>query len=784
MSDNNLIPFNNSIIESPKSQLPKTIVSVTYRKIDDKYYGFYYNLDDDVTGSMEETAFDYNESSYKSTQFDESVTKSERIYYISAAASGFLTGSMDALGFSDAVLTKGLSLGDKDKWLKKAVVSAASICGYKKRDYSGAVKFLYGRVKNSLESGLLAELSGTPNATGLVFSIIGQYTGELYSLDPTGKISKRNVPDHYAIGRNDAEKIIYGFLYWIFHMALKYTRKKQAELFEGIPKEIRDLIEVFGNLTMLRILSASDDVVEELFSRLIRSAFERTNILSREGTKDPFDLMAEIKTSNNRMKAQVKSVLMNECITRGLYTVITFCKLIEREEIVSIYDLQNRDLSEMLPVNNRIVSRMCLISSGVFAFANVSGAFVKALYAKKVAGRPFTTSFIASINFVGIGRFVFAVTQDWSYLGEDIKLQFRKASTAGTSGIPDVEIDLEDAAQVFKSMNLDYSQYRLLYSLENAAIRHDVEETAKTDAAEKKKKLHQRWQKAVLQFNGAPDSSYFLDEKDMYKFLFELDQEGTNKSWVYWMTLELALFEPYTQISEDEYKDFRKLKRSYDYALEQYALKQTIVSADDIAMFRKDFAKNEGIVNGNSIRKTVRLTAVAGTAVVAGSAAFAFAPAIAVALVGGAFPGLYGAALTNASLAFFGGGALAAGGLGMAGGSAVIAGGGALLGLTGSGTIAGITALGLIPKEIQVISFAKILTYTKDVLINKMHDHHSAEVIRSTFNVLGKKIGSEIAEMKEERNELNKELLSEMEAYYKCVRNTENALAKMLKAVQ
>jgi hypothetical protein len=250
------------------------------------------------------------------------------------------------------------------------------------------------------------------------------------------------------------------------------------------------------------------------------------------------------------------------------------------------------------------------------------------------------------------------------------------------------------------------------------------------------------------------------------------------------MTLELALFEPYTQILEDDEKDFRKLKRSYDYALKQYALKQTIASADDIAMFRKDFAKNEGIVDGSSIRKTVKLTAVAGTAIAASSAAFIFAPTIAVALAGSAFPGLYGAALTNASLAFFGGGSLAAGGLGMAGGSAVIAGGGALLGLTGSGTIAGITALGLIPKEIQVSSFAKILTYTKDVLINKMHDHHSAEVIRSTFNILGKKIGSEIAEMKEERNDLNKELLGEMEAYYKCVRNTENALAKMLKAVQ
>lgn len=62
MSDNNLIPFNNSIIDSPKSQLPKTIVPVTYHKIDDTYYGFYYNLDDDVTVSMEETAYDYSKS--------------------------------------------------------------------------------------------------------------------------------------------------------------------------------------------------------------------------------------------------------------------------------------------------------------------------------------------------------------------------------------------------------------------------------------------------------------------------------------------------------------------------------------------------------------------------------------------------------------------------------------------------------------------------------------------------------------------------------------------------
>ena len=174
------------------------------------------------------------------------------------------------------------------------------------------------------------------------------------------------------------------------------------------------------------------------------------------------------------------------------------------------------------------------------------------------------------------------------------------------------------------------------------------------------------------------------------------------------------------------------------------------------------------------------MTAVAGTAVVAGGAAFAFAPAIAVALAGGAFPGLYGAALTNASLAFFGGGSLAAGGLGMAGGSAVIAGGGALLGLTGSGTVAGLAAAGFIPDELQVSYLAKILTYSRDVFINKLGDRQSVELLRNMLTTVASKNAKSITEMKEERNDLNKEALGKMESFQKYLKNTEKAMNRML----
>lgn len=65
-------------------------------------------------------------------------------------------------------------------------------------------------------------------------------------------------------------------------------------------------------------------------------------------------------------------------------------------------------------------------------------------------------------------------------------------------------------------------------------------------------------------------------------------------------------------------------------------------------------------------------------AIVTIATAGAFAPAIAVALVGSNFSGLSGAALTGACLAYLRGGAIAFGGAGMAGGTIAIVGGGAI----------------------------------------------------------------------------------------------------------
>ena len=123
----------------------------------------------------------------------------------------------------------------------------------------------------------------------------------------------------------------------------------------------------------------------------------------------------------------------------------------------------------------------------------------------------------------------------------------------------------------------------------------------------------------------------------------------------------------------------------------------------------------------NEVLKTVitslSITSIVTIAVVA--TAGAFAPAIAVALVGSNFTGLSGAALTSACLAYIGGGAIAIGGAGMAGGTIAIVGGGAVLGLgigaVGSGTVGVASLLG---KKNIILQSAKLLVAVREIFLN------------------------------------------------------------------
>lgn len=130
--------------------------------------------------------------------------------------------------------------------------------------------------------------------------------------------------------------------------------------------------------------------------------------------------------------------------------------------------------------------------------------------------------------------------------------------------------------------------------------------------------------------------------------------------------------------------------------------------------------------------KGVSITAI--VTIVAVVTAGAFAPAIAVALVGSQFAGLSGAALTSACLAYLGGGAIAIGGAGMAGGTAAVVGGGALLGLTvGAGVGSSVGAAGIVGKKATILQSAKLMVATREIFLNDEHDLEYSNTIYEQY---------------------------------------------------
>jgi hypothetical protein len=167
---------------------------------------------------------------------------------------------------------------------------------------------------------------------------------------------------------------------------------------------------------------------------------------------------------------------------------------------------------------------------------------------------------------------------------------------------------------------------------------------------------------------------------------------------------------------------------------------------------------------------------VIAAAAAGGGAALVFAPGIAAALVGKAFIGLHGAALTNACLAMLGGGSLAAGGFGMAGGTAVITGGGAILG--GGGAIPMMAVMLTTSEGIWDEQYAKILVYGRYILRDCIGDEEGYRILRSRISAIHQQVENQLKDMKEEKNSLDRETISLTESFLKYLRRLDREMQK------
>jgi len=658
-------------------------------------------------------------------EFDESISYADKLDYELAAACGLLTGSLSVLW------GKKFSLDEAHKWGNEkadSIVKAfAKSQGYKKDDLVGAIEFLEKKfpmagdaLTNEFGGGKqhhLRDFSHHPTILGLICSIGMQFTGEGLGTDTQGNLIHVKITKDGFIGGTFSEKIFFGTINWIGHLISDFDGSSDSVLNgtgkgTGIPGPLLAMIKELSSLPIFKKVNENGLNQPKVFSEWVSKLFNGTLIRDENGKPIPFDLRTEMGIGHY-IADQAKPVIINECIVRACYMVRRFINEVKAKDVNSFKDLNKLQPQNFLPFKSRSLTRMVTVSSATFVLINTSGIAVKAAINSKGSKAVFGKEFFLTINYVGIGRLIFACASDAEYIKDDVKAAYDNFMKEKA------QLEKNQFKFGYQFLTLNEKQTQLLYSLKSLSVQYDIAHEKNAKHKLIKEEWIKRWHEATKKSFNIDRDDYFLDEETVFRELYLTDTETENKGWLYLLTLELVLFEAYYPLSDDDKDLFKGLKYSDKYLYETFVKGQNLIDKamlDDIPKTYKNYVLK---LKETGKKAAIGVAAAVGATAITGGLALAFAPEIAVVLAGEAVAGLSGAAATNAALATIGGGALAAGGLGMAGGTVILTGGGAILGLAGAGSTSLMAVMSQTSEKFTLNECAKLLTFCKLVIVDK-----------------------------------------------------------------
>lgn len=402
--------------------------------------------------------------------------------YMLAVASGIIAGIFDYFKMGEFSLKGANEFGQSkvEEIIKNVAKKKAEERGYTGNvdSLEGAVRFLEDKftiaadtVTDEFGGGKqhhLRDFSHHASPTGVIFSLLTQFTGKVYGTDTTGAfqaipLAKEGTP---LVGNSIFEKFTYGIINWFFHMisdvAGASTSIRANSLGTGLPGPILSMLKEFSTLPIFNKLDKNGN---KEFSVWISKLFNGTLLAKRDDngklipdTVVPFDLRTEIGIAHYVGK-QAIPVIMNECIVRGFYFLRRLYLELRDKKIGSIADLERINWKATLPHNNRTISRMLTIATGTFTSINLAGAAINAV--RKPGGLSniamFFSYFILRVNFVGVGRFAVACYTD-------IKMGIERSKLIDERMKVNSEIIFLNNAKVF------YMQAEGWIAAENASI--------------------------------------------------------------------------------------------------------------------------------------------------------------------------------------------------------------------------------------------------------------------------------------------------------------------------
>ena len=674
--------------------------------------------------------FELNKEKDSETAQDTETDYADRLDKGVALASGLLSGIIDVLFVGEFSLEKAKQYGEKD--VENIVQKTAQKFGYKGKDIKGAIEHLEKKFPFAADSKVdafggakqhhLRDFSHHFSIFGLLCSVLTQFTGKIIGTNTAGMLIVCDVSGHYLIGKNIAEKLLFGTLHWFFHMVSDMAGSSfSMGRGTGIPGPIVSLLKTISALPLFR----NNKIGETEFHTWVSKLFNGTLLAKRNRNGKilepvPFDLRTEIGILHEGSK-QLVSVLINEAIVRAFYLVRRTHREIVDKDIRSISDLKKIDVQKILPFNTPAIRRMCTISSGVFCAVDMIDALIRAI----IEDNPRT--FFLRLNYVGIARFVVAIGVEVSAYLKETQAEREKAAYR--------KYRLEQEIAKLDWFTLDQDQTQIMLSLEKQSCLYDIEKT--TD--KKKKELKEKWltawmENAVQELRMVTeDEQFFLEEDELFEQLNNVYQ-NSGKERVLLIVMEAVTFQPYFPTNEKEVAEYKSIRLEHHYMGTVFLQKQHLVQKKDVDNLRAGYGWYYDLLSGKIRNRWIIGAGTVALTVLTGGLALHFAPAIAVALAGNA--ALHGAALTSFSLAAIGGGSLAAGGLGIAGGTMIIAGGGGVVGLLGGATLTSVTSMFLLESDGYVLNeCSKLLGFSDKALLSQENAYEKITDLAQTISM-------------------------------------------------
>lgn len=509
--------------------------------------------------------------------------------------------------------------------------------------------------------------------------------------------------------------------------------------------------------------------IEKIVKDIKKVAF-KDNKFDKEQLKEWFHnkVLNEKKKLNGLDDFVVQSIPVkaNIIFVHSYAHIRNFIQQVNEHNVESLEGLNIIDFDKLN--NDRVLARMDTISTSVFAALNAGIAGGKAIKAKDGFLQKCCV-FAVNINIPNVIRLVSVVSADADYIKEDIDQLVHKSKVVEIKKHKDIPLD-----SLERCFTMNKIETRILYSLELQMIEEDIQRTKDN----KEQLLKNKWKEKWIEVTEQSLQQNKVFEKDPVKTYAAINTYASNQEnllWLYNIAVELSMFKPYFKLEEKD----KKLKLSYTKYVEKvFCSSQNYISYKEIQKIQKSYKDYYNYLENNTLKAVGVAGGAIAVAAATGGLAFVFAPQIAVAIFGGAFPTLHGAALVSASLAAAGGGSLAAGGFGMAGGAVLIAGGGAVLGLGTSGTA---LSLMMAPKFVQN-DYAKLLAKCDCVLLKRLS-------MEDEVMALQQKLESDLAKYKlrlkvlEGLENPNEECKQNIKALKKSIIYTERANKQLVKLI-